>query len=165
MHIPLLIVRTERLQEVATAMTTVGHATGCAAGDAVATFNGAMEDRRRFRKRVPRVLFVAWADPLYVAGRQTFIDDLYKLTGAANAADVVAWPQYSLEALVAHPPDLLLYPTPGVSRDAIGAILGRAHLPLEAAAVDANLFTRAGPRMPQAASALNAICDRWERTR
>ena len=163
-HIPLLIVRTDRLSDVATAMTTIGRATGCDAGKAVAAFNRAIEDQRRFRTKAPHILFAVWTDPLYVGGRQTFIDDLYALTGATNAADVKGWPQYSLEALIQHPPDVFLYPNRSVSRTAVAELLGRAHLPVEAMAVDENLFARPGPRLALAAAELNRICDRWERS-
>lgn len=164
-HVPLLVIRTDRLSEIATAMTTIGLASGCNAADAVNSFNRALEDNRRYRPNAPRVLFTPWPDPLYVAGRNTFIDDLYKLTGAENAVAVDGWPQYSLESLMARPPDVVLYPQPGVSSDAIRAVLGRAHLPVTAIPVDASLFSRPGPRMTKAAAALNTICDQWERSR
>lgn len=158
-HIPLLIVRTDRLGDVATAMTTIARATGCNPGRAVAAFNQGLENNRRFRNKPPRVLFAVWTDPLYIAGHGTFIDDLYQLTGAVNAADVNAWPQYSLESLIARPPDLLLYPNRSVTREAVAALLSRAHLAIEAVAVDENVFTRPGPRLTQAAAALNKILD------
>lgn len=161
-HVPLEVVRTERLSEVATAMTVVGRAAGCDPLPAVRTFNAALESNRRFRAHPPRLLFVVWTDPLYVAGRDTFMDDLFRLTGAQNAADVKGWPQYSLEALVAHPPDILLYPDHSVTRDAVAALLRRAHLPLQAIPVDENTFTRPGPRLVRAAAELNRICDQWQ---
>ncbi len=160
-HIPLLVIRTERLGDVATAMTTIGRATGCDSGAAVSALNRALENNRRFRTRAPRVLFVVWPDPLYIAGRQTFMDDVYLLTGARNAAEVTGWPQYSLEALIANPPDILIYPNHSVNADAIKALLGRAHLPVQAIPVDENVFTRPGPRLADAAAEMNRIFDRW----
>ena len=158
-RIPLLVVRTDRLSEVATAMATIGHTAGCDPGPAVAAFHRGLENQRRFRKNPPRVLFAAWTDPLYVAGKRTFLDDVYVLTGAVNAADVNGWPQYSLESLIQHPPEVLLYPDHSVTREAVGALLGRAHLPIEAVAVDENTFTRPGPRLVDAAAELNRILD------
>lgn len=162
-HLPLAVIKTDRLSDVATAMTTIGRATGCDPMPATQAFNRALENNRRHRADAPRILFVVYTDPLYIAGRETFIDDLFELTGAKNAADVKGWPQVSLEALVAHPPDILLYPDHSVTREAIAALLGRAHLPVEAIAVDENLFTRPGPRLAQAAAELDRICDAWRR--
>jgi ABC-type hemin transport system substrate-binding protein len=85
-------------------------------------------------------------------------------TGAQNAIEVSGWPQYSLEAFAAHPPDLLLYPNRSVTRAAIDALLHRSRAKIEAVAVDENVFTRPGPRVPIAAAALNRILDQWERS-
>jgi iron complex transport system substrate-binding protein len=158
----LLVVRTERLSEIATAMTTIGHATGCRADDAVSSFNRTLESERRWRKQAPRALFTVWTDPLYIAGRETFIDDLYQLTGWQNAAPVQGWPQYSLESFIANPPDVLLYPKRSVTREAVAALLARVKAPVEAIAIDDDVFTRPGPRLANAAAELNRIADRRE---
>src|SRR5438105_1419419 len=99
--IPLMIVRTERLADVSAAMAQVD---GRLDGDprrTIAAFERRIEQQRRHRVRPPRVLFVVWTNPLYVAGRRTFIDDLLELTGSTNAAEVTGWPQYSLESFIA----------------------------------------------------------------
>lgn len=163
-HVRLLVIRTDRMSEIATAMTTIGHAAGCNSEDAVNAFNRSVENNRRFRKTPPRLLFAAWTDPLYIAGRETFLDDVFALVGAQNAVDVKGWPQYSLENFMAHPPDVLLYPGRSVTAEAVQKLLGRAHLPIRAIAVDENVFTRPGPRLPAAASEINRICDEWERS-
>jgi ABC-type hemin transport system substrate-binding protein len=100
-----------------------------------------------------------------VGGRNTFIDDLFALTGAANSVDGNGWPQLSLERLIATPPDLVLYPGGTVSRASLERLfqaqpelLARVQL----VPVDDNLFTRPGPRVAEAAAALNGIFDRWE---
>jgi iron complex transport system substrate-binding protein len=162
-HLPLLVVRTERLADIARAMAEVGQAAGCEAGGAIAGFEKALAANRRTRTKSPRILLTVWTDPMYIAGRRTFIDDLYELAGARNAAEVEGWPQYSLESFVAHPPDLLLYPNKSVTPQAVEALLARAHVNVRAVAVDENLFTRPGPRLAAAAAELNRICDAWER--
>ena len=85
-------------------------------------------------------------------------------SGVRNAASVSGWPQYSLESLIASPPDLLLYPDRSVSRAQIDALVARAKLRCDVVAVDENVFVRPGPRMAEAAAALNRIVDRWERS-
>src|SRR5438128_3694683 len=106
LQIPLLVIRCERLQDIPTAMTRIGARLGVDPRNAVASFQQRLQAQRRQRAQSPRVLFVVWTNPLYIPGRQTFIDDLFALTGATNAAEVNGWPQYSLESFVARRPDL-----------------------------------------------------------
>ena len=163
-HIPLLVVRTDRLADVAQAMRAIRDRVGRERTPAIANMLHALQAQRRTRAKPPRILFVVWSDPLYIAGRDTFTNDLFDLCGARNAASVSGWPQYSLESLIAAPPDLLLYPDHSVSRAQIEALAARAKLTCEIDAVDENVFVRPGPRMAEAAAALNRIVDRWERS-
>lgn len=163
-HIPLLVVRTDRLSDVAQAMRTIRDRVGHERSPAIATMLHALQQQRRTRAKPPRILFVVWADPLYIAGRETFTNDLFDICGVRNAASVSGWPQYSLESLIAAPPDLLLYPDRSVTRAQIDALAARAKLTCAIGAVDENVFVRPGPRMAEAAAALNRIVDRWERS-
>jgi ABC-type Fe3+-hydroxamate transport system substrate-binding protein len=164
-RIPLLVVRTERLNEIGPAMTAIGRVLGSeTTAQSVTSFTRALQRQRRPRAKSPRVLFTVWTDPLYVAGHFTFADDLFALTGARNAVDATGWPQYSLESFAAHPPDLILYPNRSVTAGAMQALLRRARVKVEAVGVDENTFTRPGPRVVQAAVALNGILDQWERS-
>ena len=151
-HLRLMIIKTDRLAEIDRAMRDIEGMLGCPHAPAVAA---ALESQRRKRAKPPRVLFAVWTNPLYV-------DDLFTLTGARNAVDAPGWPQYSLEAFAAHPPDLLLYPARSVKLEAIDDLLRRANVKVAAVAIDENLFTRPGPRMPGAAEELNGILDQWE---
>jgi ABC-type hemin transport system substrate-binding protein len=161
LHVPLIIVRTERLDDIPAAMQELGTKLSCARRDeAVRTLRDALARQRRTRSPSPRVLFTAWADPLYVAGRETFADDLYTLTGASNAVEANGWPTLSIETLIVHPPDLILYPSRAVPRAQIDALLARG-VHGQAVPVDENLFGRPGPRMAEAAAALNRILDAW----
>ena len=158
-HIPLLVVRTDRLADVPKAMQRIRDALGRERAPAIANMLHALARQRRTRAKPPRVLFVVWTDPLYIAGRDTFTNDLFDVCGVRNAASVSGWPQYSLESLIASPPDLLLYPDHSVSRAQIDALVARAKLTCAVVPVDENVFTRPGPRMPEAAAALNGIVD------
>ncbi|HEV7920622.1 MAG TPA: helical backbone metal receptor [Thermoanaerobaculia bacterium] len=158
LHVPLFVLRTERLEDIPREMQRLGAALGSPRRDAaVAELRRSIEAQRRTRPTKRRVLFCVWAEPLYVAGRKTFTDDLLLLTGAENAVPVDGWPQYSLESLAAHPPDIILYPDREVSRAQVAKLLELVHA--EAVAVDENLFTRPGPRVGEAAARLNAILD------
>jgi ABC-type hemin transport system substrate-binding protein len=163
-HIPLLVVRTDRLADVPRAMRRIRDTVGRASTPAIAAMLHSLQQQRRARAKPPRILFVVWSDPLYIAGRETFTSDLFDICGVRNAASVSGWPQYSLESLIASPPDLLLYPDRSVSRAQIDALVARAKLRCGVVAVDENVFVRPGPRMAEAAAALNRIVDRWERS-
>lgn len=165
LHIPLTIVSLERLGEVDAAMQQLGTSLQCPKrDDAIRALHVAINSQRRTRAHPPRVLFLAWAEPLYAAGRDTFVDDLYELAGAKNAVEVRGWPQLSLETLVANPPDLLLYAHQPVGEAQIGKLLARG-VRTHAVPVDENLFGRPGPRMANAAAALNEAIDAWEQRR
>jgi len=159
-HIPLLVVTNERLADIAKSITSIGNALGIDSAPAVAKLNASLAQQRRTRTHPPRVMLAVWTDPLYVAGRNTFADDLFTLCGATNAVEVNAWPQYSLESFVAHPPDILLYPNHSVTPEAVRALLTRAGTSnVDAIAVDENLFTRPGPRVGEAGRILNGVLD------
>ena len=160
-HVPLLIVRTDRLDQIAPAIAAIQQRAGCSA---MVTVTTALEQQRRVRRKPPSVMFAVWTDPLYVAGDATYFDDLLKLTGARNAVTASGWPAYSLETLAAHPPDLLLYPAKSVAPGAVDALLRRAGVRVGTVAVDENVFTRPGPRVVDAATELNRILDSWEAT-
>lgn len=160
-QIPLFVVRTDRLAQIAPAMRRIGELLDAPrTEDAVRELEAAVDRQRRTRAIRTRVLFAVWTDPLYVAGRETFTDDLFALTGAENAVPVKGWPQYSLESFIAAPPDLLLYPRGAVTPQQADALLARAGLRTRVVAVDEDIFQRPGPRMALAAGSLNAILDR-----
>lgn len=159
-HIPLFVVRTDRLAQIAPAMRRVGDMLGAPDTEkAVRELEVAVEAQRRTRAKKTRVLFAVWTDPLFVAGRETFTDDLFALTGAENAVPVKGWPQYSLESFIAAPPDLILYPRGAVTQQQVDALLAKAGLQTRVVAVNEDIFQRPGPRMPLAAGSLNAILD------
>ena len=159
--IPLYVVRTDRLAEIAPAMERLGSVIDAPhAADAASRLRGAIDAQRRTRVSKKRILFAVWTDPLYVAGRNTFTEDLFALTGAVNAVAVAGWPQYSLESLVASPPDLILYPRGAVTQQQVDALLARVpQMRAPVAAVDEDIFQRPGPRVVAAAKSLNAILD------
>jgi iron complex transport system substrate-binding protein len=126
----------------------------------VRDFEAAIAAQKRVRPDRPRVMFAVWTDPLYVGGRNTFTDDILQLAGATNAVEVTGWPQYSLESLLATPPDLILYPRGAVTPEQITALQKRVpELKAEIIAVDEDIFQRPGPRVVEAARRLNAILD------
>lgn len=169
--IEMHVINTDRLEDVPRAASTLARAARCGDGDAWAReFRARLDRERRTRNRPPRVLYLAWHDPLYVAGSGTFADDLLRISGAANAASAVSgWPQYTREALLAHPPDVILFPTRELTRE---LLLERFHddpvwSRLEAVragrviVADEDRFTRSGPRAPEAADELSRKLDEF----
>jgi iron complex transport system substrate-binding protein len=57
-----------------------------------------------------KALFVIWPSPLIVAGPGTILDDAMKISGLCNIASdgKVAYPRFSLEAVIERQPDLIL---------------------------------------------------------
>jgi len=159
--IPLYVVRTDRIDQIAPAMERLGKLLDAPqAADAARELRIAIDAQRRTRAKHRRVLFAVWTDPLYVAGRNTFTDDLLKLTGAENAVQADGWPQYSLESLAASPPELLLYPRGALTPEQVEALLKRIpQLQVEVVSVNEDIFQRPGPRAAAAAQSLNAILD------
>lgn len=162
--IPLFVVKTDRIAEIPRAMRQLGrllHVDG--AEQAAARLEASLAAQRRVRAQAPRVLFAIWTDPLYVAGRETFTDDLLRFAGAENAVRVRGWPQYSLESLLASPPDLVLYPRGAVAPAQMEALRARVpELDAKIVAVDEDIFQRPGPRVSEAAARLNGILDAFE---
>jgi iron complex transport system substrate-binding protein len=163
--IPLFVVRTDRLAEIPLALSRIGGLLQTGHGEtAASTLRDQIGRQVRRRARQPRILFAIWADPLYAAGRRTFADDLFLLTGARNAVEANGWPQYPQESLIANPPDIVLYPAATVSRAAVEKLFAATPAALrriEIVAVDDDRFTRPGPRVAEAAAELNTIIDRW----
>lgn len=64
-----------------------------------------LEDKDR-----PKVFYEIWSNPLYTAGKNTFIDDIIKTAGGINIGEKArgAWPQYSLEMLLIENPDVYI---------------------------------------------------------
>ena len=165
--IPLFVVRTDRLDEIPVSLSRIGGLLETGHGEtAASTLRDQIGRQVRQRSKQPRILFAIWADPLYAAGRRTFADDLFLMTGARNAVEAGGWPQYPQESLIANPPDIVLYPANAVSRAAVEKLFAATPDVLqriEFVAVDDDRFTRPGPRVAEAAGELNAIIDRWAR--
>jgi len=167
--VPLFVLRTDRLDQIPAAMIRLGGVLGVPrASDSARLVAEQIARERRRRRRPPRLLFTVWADPLYVAGRQTFSGDLMELTGAQNSVHSRGWPQYSMESLTESPPDVMLFPGKSVSRAQCERLL--ASVPglkerITIVEVDEDRFTRPGPRVGEAARDLNRILDQWERAR
>ncbi len=110
----------------------------------------------------PTVLFTLLGSPPRTAGAGTFVAQILDIAGGRLAFPELAegWPEVSLEAVVERQPDVLIVPVePGGDplailadrpgwRDLEAVRTGRVH------GVDADLFSRPGPRLAEAARQL-----------
>ncbi len=170
--IPLFVVRTARLTDIPRALRMVGDLLGTDASEAAARMEREIAAARRERTPAPRVLVMLWTDPMYVAGRETYLDDLLEIAGAENAVTTTGWPAISREVVVADPPDLILYPEAAVSAEALRSIAASAawrSLPAvregDVVPFEDDLLLRPGPRVTEGLAELNRILDEWERKR
>lgn len=73
-----------------------------------------------------RVFYQLSAEPLYTAGKDSFVNDLMRRAGASSVtADVPgAWPKYSAEAALATKPEAIILPTGGSMGDNNAVVAG-----------------------------------------
>lgn len=168
----------DRLDDAIAMIAEIGRLAGrdTEAAALVAKIRGALDDaRRRAQDRTargvptPKVLVVVQRRPLYAAGRSSFVAELVRAVGAANALDDVeqAWPCLSEEAAVARAPDVILDASEGDNATAAGrAALLEAwrRFPSVPAVRDGRVLViredaifRAGPRIPEALARLEAL--------
>jgi len=71
-----------------------------------------------------RVFYQLSAEPLYTAGRDSFVTDLLKRAGGNSVTASVpgAWPKYSAEAALAAKPDAIILPTGGSMGEGNGTV-------------------------------------------
>lgn len=171
--IPLYVLRTDRLADVPAGLAGLASLLDTDASEAIERMRRELAALDAGRAKVPRVLIILWPAPLYVVGRNTYLDDLLEATGAENAVTVDGWPSYSLEAIVAHPPDIILYPERAVAGEAVASLPEaaagwRAVPAFETGAIHPipdDLLLRPGPRLVEGARELERIFDAWERAR
>ncbi len=59
-------------------------------------------------KRRVRVAHILWHDPIWVSGRNTFIDEVIEIAGGENVFDFDGWRAVSVEELVAKNPEVII---------------------------------------------------------
>ena len=56
----------------------------------------------------PKIVHIVWNDPIWVSGRDTFVDDLITTAGGVNAVEESGWVVISLEDLIRMNPDIII---------------------------------------------------------
>ncbi|HVR41913.1 MAG TPA: helical backbone metal receptor [Thermoanaerobaculia bacterium] len=173
LRIPLFVLKTDRLEDLGPALRQLGEVLGTDPAEAIESLETGLARGRRSRSPRPRVLVLLWPEPLYVAGVGTYVDDLIGLAGGRNAVRVGGWPAYSLEALVASPPDLILVPGESVGPDLMRRLVAESEAWKAVPAASEgrihpfpdDLVLRPGPRVTEGLREINEILDSWERAR
>ena len=115
LHQPVLAVAPTSLSAVETSLRQIGARTGTSA-QAHAVI-AQMEHKARLAALIaaaekrprPRVLIVIQVNPIWTAGRGTFMDDLVSRAGGINIGRAVpGYGPFSKEEVVANPPDVIL---------------------------------------------------------
>ena len=100
--------------------------------------------------RSPRVLIVIGTNPLFVAGRGTFLDDLVGEAGGTDVATITGYGAQSKETVLAHPPDVILASPgdqAGLRADPVLRRLPAVRAGRFVYVTDGNLLSRPGPRV------------------
>lgn len=165
--IPTYVVTAKNFSGVLESIARIGQLTG-----REAAVRRVVGDLRRRADRVveatrgrprPSVLYLVWADPVIVPGRDTLITDLIHMAGGASvsAEEPIKWPRLSLEQVVAKAPEVIIVATHSLSQvdDALRRwreqkILLPAFKAERVHAIDGNLVHRPGPRIVDGLEAL-----------
>lgn len=100
------------------------------------------------RKSEKRVLYLIWQNPILVAGRDTFIDDMIRACGFQNAVSTSRYPELSVDEIVSLNPEIIFlssepFPFKEKHLKAWKAVLPEAEIKL----VDGELFSWYGSRL------------------
>lgn len=162
--IRVLVVQDRTLADLWASIRTLAGA--LALGDAgeriVAELQGRLDAVRVQVAGVPRrrVLLVVGHRPLVVAGGGTLQDELLAIAGGDNvAADAgQAWPQLSLEMVVARAPEVIVDTAMGTEEGSAALFASLDTVPAvregRVVTIAADTLYRAGPRVAEAAAAL-----------
>lgn len=175
LKLPLLVIAPKKWLDVARVIRLLGEATGHekqAESLAQRFYQAEREARSRTSSATkPGVLFTLNVGPLpmWVAGRDLFVDDMIRLAGGRNVAAEGGTNYYPLsaEALLVRNPDIIvttvpedrlapLYEHPVLKR--LRAVQNR-----RVHSVDSNLFVRPTPRLLRGLELLKAIISRAQR--
>jgi iron complex transport system substrate-binding protein len=167
--VPTFVSEPARLADIATSLERLGTLTGRSPERAVAAFNAKLAAlRERYRgRRVVRVFYQVWNDPLMTLGGRHVVSEAIALCGGRNVfADLAPIaPRVSTEAVLAADPEVIVTAEPGARpTDALamwqrfGRITAvRRNLLVT---LDADRINRHGPRIVDEIAVLCEAIDR-----
>ena len=165
LHVATLVLKLDRAADLRRAARLVGKLAGAraAADSFVAAFDAALAAVAAVPRpgAPPRVYVDAWASPPMTVGRGSYLSEVIRAAGAENVFDDVAASSatVSLEAIAARDPDAILVLAPDTLHPPelatrAGWTVLRAVRRGHVIVVNASLYDRPSPRMPEAAADL-----------
>jgi iron complex transport system substrate-binding protein len=166
--IPVFVTNPRNLEGIYRSLRALGRLTGTTNhADAVVASMQARENAIRIHlpKKKQRVLLLVSIQPLIVAGKNTFLDELLTLAGGENlaAASALTYPTYSRETVVAQNPDAMVLVSDVVTNLEILTDIFPEWSRLTAVRrhriyrVDADILSRPGPRSIDGLELLSSI--------
>ncbi len=114
MNIRTYVFTARRLSELPQGIRELGSALGVKekADHLAASIRSSLDSygRSHTAAKGKKALFIVWPEPLIAAGAGTVIDDSLTLLGVENLAarTGIAYPKYSIEEILRHPPDVII---------------------------------------------------------
>jgi iron complex transport system substrate-binding protein len=165
--LPVYVSRDGALEDIYRDIGALGEVTGhnAQAAEVVAAMKARIAAVGARRANAPPVgaLVVVWSDPLTVAGTRSHVGDLLRAAGGANVAadSTVAFPVYSLERVVAHPPEVMIVGTHSTGSPPLGPLQELAAKlgprAFRVVTVDGDLLFRPGPRVADGVETLDRL--------
>jgi len=180
--IPVLTIKIETIEQMRQAILQIGDAANCRmqAENLVADFDNKIKMLRTKLENTahPKVLWVVQTEPLRVAGRRTFINDILEIAGGINVIGqtLMQYPQIGDEVLLTNPADVIIQSAMGETeiaqqqKEAEKFWARQPSLPAVKAGkiyvVDSDLVLRLGPRLPEGIETIASILhpEKYERT-
>jgi iron complex transport system substrate-binding protein len=118
-----------------------------------------------------KVVHIIWNDPIFVSGRETFIDEAISIAGGINAFNFTGWRAVSVEDLIRANPDVIIVSSGsgmGGGRDVVyDWVLSDSRLKGVNAVkngkvfvIDSDIISRPGPRIVEAVEQLQDLLNR-----
>jgi len=118
-----------------------------------------------------KVVHIIWNDPIFVSGRETFIDEAISIAGGINAFNFTGWRAISVEDLIRANPDVIIVSSGsgmGGGRDVVyDWVLSDSRLKGVNAVkngkvfvIDSDIISRPGPRIVEAIEQINEFLSR-----
>jgi iron complex transport system substrate-binding protein len=163
-NIKTVLVREKDIASLYEAIKTIGTACGVAerAERLITEIKKRLDDirERASEKKKQRALFLCGVDPLVAVGTTSFINELMRICGAENViTEARDYLPIDIERVVAGKPNVIIQITMGTEKisddfwqryaELIPAVKSNRIV-----SVDADLFTRCGPRIPDACEEL-----------
>lgn len=123
----VIVVGNEDIDDIYGAIQLIGKAVGML-DRAIEIVNGIKEGIRDVWTKVlgaskPKVLIIVWLEPIWVAGRESYMNDLIEFAGGVNAyTGEEGWASIGPESIIAMNPDIIIitgHAAPGKSIDEI----------------------------------------------